>query len=1073
MGRLVFFFFLLAIGITAFSQHEFQEEYRVRDSLIDDAMKSEAYDFAVGLMEQQFDLIKENNLNDSLYLYCYNYGRALWKSADAEKGLKAAEQISEKVKKIDSNLIHYLQTLNDLSWLYYETGNVNMCLFVDSIYLSICLENEGISVDKLNIAHYNMGFDYLETGKNQQALEHFQAAVDVVLNSDEEMNKILSKSYNALGAVQWHLGLLDEAETSYQASLDLIPENADPETQLEIGNILGNIALILQDNGEIIKAKEMQEEFIRIDSRALPLCEDPYLKETALRRMSSAYINLADIYFNLGDYSKSRRLVELAIEERKKILEPDDPSLASAIEHLAFLEMQSGNYTEAELKLKDYLVYCQKYFGENSAKTSWAYKDLGILYLKKKEYTKSKVFFNKAISSQKAVGNLLGDPYLAKIFLERSKLFSETGETELALGDLRESLDLFSESRESNNQVVVGIYLAMAELKIKSGDLEGAKKDLRKSIEKIDGEDRLINQSPYLLPELYYLQALSIVKSDSNVNSMEIAIKNLDSAIFYLQANKHAFQDAESKTMWYNAHNTIFEFAEEVTWSLYQSTDDKKWIEAFFRLTEENRTILLRNRIQNFSALDFAGVPDSILVLERKLTAGLRNEEADLVAMKNIVDTERRYNELLEHIRQKYPEYYSLRYQDETFTLDDVSQKLLGDDQSLLIYSVTNQHIYALLIDQKESHLFRTKNKNLKSGIKKLNDALVKSDNEAFDSLAGELYQTLFKPIQPFLQNDELFIVPDDELFFLNFEVLPNQHQSGEEGNSELLIHEFTISYLLSTTVALQFVGLKKANNKGLLTFAPGFTDQQKIRYRASLGDTSLMDKKYLTYIQQPFAVATAKQIAGIFSGDAFLEEQADETTFKEKSGKYGIIHLGTHAEVNEKAPMMSHLALSKNSNDSLNDGYLHVYEIYQMPLQAELAVLTACETGVGKQQRSEGVISLAHSFSYAGCPSIVMSLWNIDEKTSSVIINSFYDYLASGLPKNKALRQAKLDFLKSTTPELKSPYYWAGLVLLGDNNPVELKRTYDWQTIIPVIIVVLTVLVYAVMRRRKSQKSP
>lgn len=266
----------------------------------------------------------------------------------------------------------------------------------------------------------------------------------------------------------------------------------------------------------------------------------------------------------------------------------------------------------------------------------------------------------------------------------------------------------------------------------------------------------------------------------------------------------------------------------------------------------------------------------------------------------------------------------------------------------------------------------------------------------------------------------------------------------------------------------MQFKGLKNEGPDRLLSFAPGFTDRQKQEYAQTIKDTSQLDKKYLTYIQQPFAVQTAKQIAGIFSGTTFIEEEADETNFKKEAAKYGVIHLGTHAEINQNSPLMSHLVLSKNVvNDSTDDGYLYAYEIYQMPLHAELAVLSACETGIGKQQNSEGIISLAHSFSYAGCPSIVMSLWNIDEKTSAGIIADFYHHLSEGMHKNKALRQAKLDYLKDAPLELQSPYYWAGLVLLGDHGPVNIKSNSRWKSIALIVIVLLAILSFIVVRRK------
>jgi CHAT domain-containing protein len=147
---------------------------------------------------------------------------------------------------------------------------------------------------------------------------------------------------------------------------------------------------------------------------------------------------------------------------------------------------------------------------------------------------------------------------------------------------------------------------------------------------------------------------------------------------------------------------------------------------------------------------------------------------------------------------------------------------------------------------------------------------------------------------------------------------------------------------------------------------------------------------------------------------------------------------------MNATSPMYSRLVLSKDSAgaDAEGDGYLHAYEIYELDLRAQLAVLTACETGTGKDD-GEGVRSLGYGFAYAGCPSLVTSLWSIDEQISSAIIKRFYELLADGLPKHLAMRQAKLDHLASVEGELALPYYWAGLVLVGDVEPV--RMPFSW----------------------------
>jgi CHAT domain-containing protein len=185
-------------------------------------------------------------------------------------------------------------------------------------------------------------------------------------------------------------------------------------------------------------------------------------------------------------------------------------------------------------------------------------------------------------------------------------------------------------------------------------------------------------------------------------------------------------------------------------------------------------------------------------------------------------------------------------------------------------------------------------------------------------------------------------------------------------------------------------------------------------------------------------------------------------------AGNSGIIFLGTHAEMDPARPMYSRLVLSKEGDGMNPDGYLHAYELYELDLRAQLAVLTACESGSGRFDVGEGIRSLGASFGYAGCPSLVVALWNIDEKVSAAIIGQFYYYLAQGLPKHEALRKAKLDHLAKAQDELVHPYYWAGLVLIGDVAPVQLDRPGMAGMVVGLLVLLGVLGVAIVVYRRR-----
>lgn len=172
-------------------------------------------------------------------------------------------------------------------------------------------------------------------------------------------------------------------------------------------------------------------------------------------------------------------------------------------------------------------------------------------------------------------------------------------------------------------------------------------------------------------------------------------------------------------------------------------------------------------------------------------------------------------------------------------------------------------------------------------------------------------------------------------------------------------------------------------------------------------------------------------------SGVSLTNQFAVERRFKKEASQYSILHLAMHALVDDQDPMHSRLVFSQDATDTLEDGFLHAYELYSMDLSADLAVLSACETGYGKMERGEGIMSLARAFAYAGCPSIVMSHWTVDDAASAKLMDHFYRYLSEGLSKDEALRQAKLTFLEDASVQEANPFFWGNFVVIGDVSPI------------------------------------
>lgn len=173
-----------------------------------------------------------------------------------------------------------------------------------------------------------------------------------------------------------------------------------------------------------------------------------------------------------------------------------------------------------------------------------------------------------------------------------------------------------------------------------------------------------------------------------------------------------------------------------------------------------------------------------------------------------------------------------------------------------------------------------------------------------------------------------------------------------------------------------------------------------------------------------------------IWKGDYYISSEATEDKFKKVADNYRIIHLSTHGVADNRAGDYSYLAFAQVP-DSVENELLYVRDLYNMHLNADLVILSACETATGEMKLGEGIISLARAFAYAGAKSMVTSLWVANDVTTKNLMREFHTYLKKGLPKAQALRLAKLRYLDKHAGEVSHPFFWAGFVPIGDMSPI------------------------------------
>lgn len=1016
---------------------------------------------------------------DSLRLYLYKYGRAHRKLKDADAGVAAAERIYELVKQ-RGNANHELEALFDLSWTYYDVGEMRQCARVDSIAVVVADRDPKVPIGQRGRARQYLAFDYSVIGDHRSSAKHALAALEVYAKADSIPPVQWAESYTAVGVAYWHLGRIREAETYYMKALETLGDRTDEKSLVRKVSTNGNLGVMWQNAGDFSRAKAYYHESLRHSDRVIAESIDPFTRDEAIVNRSRTYLNLATVHMQLGDDGRARDLLEMAWNDRSKVLEPGDPQLLTVKDRMADLELSQGALDKAEELVSAYLAACERKFGTRSEEYIRACSKLGEIAQRKGDLARADSLFRVSIAAGKLNAAEKTDVVLALTLQRRARMNTAAGKHAEAIADLLLARQVMVNIYDSSHYKVAHADVLLAEAAFGNGDPGAALAYSRSAINLLQPRVKALRASnapqsfpdPHILPDaIQWSVRAQRAMAPAGVVKPEWQA-DLDLAIAALARNKSAVQDEASKLLLIGVQKNLFDLALEVAYDAYAESGSEAALDRFLALSEANRSILLKGRLNGFAGLRFAGVPDSIITAEQELIAALEFDTDDRASAADMDKRELAYASFLKRLEQEHPAYFNLRYGETAVTLAGVRQRLLAKNRQLLAYALAGEHLYAMVVGPATHKLIRIDETSLDEEVRALNAAIQKRSVPEYLVAAHALYNAVIAPIRQDLGLGELLIIPDGPLHAVNFETLIDAPASATDFAQHLFIRQLTIAYLLSATTAVQFADLAREKAMGALAIAPGFSDELKRDYLAQVEDSSRVDREYLRYVRQPFAMSTAEGLGGTMNARLLLGGMASELNFRSTAADHGILHLGTHAEMNATNPMYSRLVLSKDGPgvDPDADGYLHAYEIYELDLRAQLAVLTACETGIGKEDAGEGVRSLGYSFAYAGCPSLVMSLWSIDEKVSSEIIARFYEHLADGLSKHEALRRAKLEHLDSASDELALPYYWAGLVLVGDVEPVRIERR--WQRTWWILGGLALFIIVTVLRHRWSKGS-
>lgn len=567
------------------------------------------------------------------------------------------------------------------------------------------------------------------------------------------------------------------------------------------------------------------------------------------------------------------------------------------------------------------------------------------------------------------------------------------------------------------------------------------------------------------IDEIKYVN--NIVTSQPNSSIIKRALINKSIALLYLDKVEYSYKLFKATQINFSNINDGSTSIESTNY-LYEFSRLDIYKDKLLELLELEKNKKMKLHLNESQAKDFAFIPKEIETKESETKEKLNLKIQDLQFSEN----SERKNELnseisilkaeLKGIENEIeianPKFYNLKYKNTSITKANI-QNLLLLEQGTLEYYRTDSNLFVFTITNSNYHVEQTKidstfTQNLALFRKTTSDYTYITQNpqkawEEYTSSATYLYDKLFpEKVRELLKGkNHIYIIPDGELNTISFEALLKEKPKTKERDYKklaYLINDFDISYAYSATLLFKTKDFRTPTKEKLLTYG-GFAPEYDKNLLAKAEEL----ENFRNFRSNPTALTNNKSeinsIAKLFNGDEYFSLQANEKNFKENAGKYKILHLAMHALTDDEDPLYSKFLFTNTKNDSTEDNYLNAYELYNMELNADLAVLSACNTGYGKIERGEGAMSLARAFKYAGCPSVVMSLWQADDEATSTLMVDFFKNLKQSNTKSVSLRDAKLNYLKQADNITSHPYFWSNFVVLGDNTPVENGNDYKW----------------------------
>ena len=827
--------------------------------------------------------------------------------------------------------------------------------------------------------HELLSQNYAKFGNLEKQLKHSQKALDTALLHTECLPLNIN-AYNNMGIYFAGIQNYDKAISYFHKSLEIAHQSSDWQQliaeEVTVFSMYSNIGFCYQYKGEYDTAIQYFEQ-------AKNIITDLYDSETPA--ISQPYIGIANCYGRKKNHEKALLFSHKAEQILQKNNSESLPKAAILYSNIANLYAETSVYDKAHQYYQKSLPLHLRLFGEKHPQTAYLYANIGYCLRKQKQFEVGLQHFQKALNC----------------------LYPQ----KLNFGNYE--LPPLSNCSDKNTLLYV------------------------------------IQCKASTLAESY--------KYHSQLESLEAAYKYYQLAFKIIHQIRNSYLSENSKlTIAQNISLTI-DAALQTATLLHQKTNKKDYLTAILSYLEEGKALVLQSAIKDADAKLKGKIPPHLLQKERSLRKKLIQLDKKIIQtqIKGIsfntkhllqlqaqhFDLNQQFEALVKQFETEFPNYFKWKYQQSSIQLQDI-QNQLEEGEVLLEYFEGKYFLFILCIHRQKIHVRQIeKTLDFAKNIDQLNEAIALCDEEWLKKIARKLSTLLIEPVlkeEKTKNVHKLIIIPDGNLFRLPFDIL----QIPSKSEVSYLIEQYEISYHYSTTLWLSS-NLNPTQNDSFLGIAPVHFNDPPTTTSNQLVSKSIKQPSITT--ESPKlndlwdSEKEVKQVEKLFASQnlahtSLLHQEAhQENLEKHIKGKKYIL-LSTHGFIHPVNSSLSGIYLaSKNNASSIkskseNYSKLYTSDTYLLQLDADLVVLSSCESGIGKLQKGEGMMALNRAFLFAGATNIIYSLFKIPDATSQFTTSFFHFILKEKDSYSKALQKAKHQMIK----EGKEPLFWAGMALIG-----------------------------------------